>query len=141
MDIKCATCGEPWDTHHLFHDEVSETAAGLEMIHDELDLEDWAKKMCSFSSFSERELLELCPKPTPRYVGEPWECKLTPFWREQFKERGWEFGASLMAVLKCSCCEEGKERSGAARIREDYKVISELLEGDDDGIAVELAEY
>ena len=24
MDIQCPTCGEPWDLHHLLHDEVYE---------------------------------------------------------------------------------------------------------------------
>jgi len=25
MDVKCRSCGEPWDTYHLRHDEVYET--------------------------------------------------------------------------------------------------------------------
>lgn len=24
MDVHCATCGEPWDTYHLRHDEIYE---------------------------------------------------------------------------------------------------------------------
>jgi len=25
MDVHCSTCGEPWDTYHLQHDEIYET--------------------------------------------------------------------------------------------------------------------
>jgi len=25
MDVHCSTCGEPWDTYHLWHDAIGET--------------------------------------------------------------------------------------------------------------------
>jgi hypothetical protein len=25
MDVHCTTCGEPWDTYHLWHDAIGET--------------------------------------------------------------------------------------------------------------------
>lgn len=25
MDVHCSTCGEPWDTYHLWHDAIFET--------------------------------------------------------------------------------------------------------------------
>lgn len=34
MDIRCSTCGEPWDTYHLQHDVIYETDLNFnEMEH------------------------------------------------------------------------------------------------------------
>jgi hypothetical protein len=30
MDVHCTTCGEPWDTYHLWHDAISETGVSEE---------------------------------------------------------------------------------------------------------------
>lgn len=30
MDVHCSTCGEPWDTYHLWHDAVFETGLSQE---------------------------------------------------------------------------------------------------------------
>ena len=30
MDVHCSTCGEPWNTHHLWHDAVFETGLSHE---------------------------------------------------------------------------------------------------------------
>jgi hypothetical protein len=30
MDVHCSTCSEPWDTHHLMHDEIFDTDLGEE---------------------------------------------------------------------------------------------------------------
>ena len=35
MDVHCSTCGEPWDTHHLWQDAIWET--GL----DEAEIKTW----------------------------------------------------------------------------------------------------
>lgn len=125
MDVTCATCGEPWDTHHLRHDEVHETEAGDRWVDYRLDCEDWEK------SYGDD------PKPSPPPI-EKWEGKLTPFWREQFKARGWEFGGSIYVVLRCSCCKVGKELDNAEERRQMRSIVGELLEGDDDGIAATL---
>jgi hypothetical protein len=37
MDVHCSTCGEPWDTYHLWHDAIWET--GL----DEAEIREWEK--------------------------------------------------------------------------------------------------
>jgi hypothetical protein len=37
MDVHCSTCGEPWDTYHLWHDAIWET--GL----DEAEICAWEK--------------------------------------------------------------------------------------------------
>jgi len=37
MDVHCSTCGEPWDTYHLWHDAIWET--GLS----EAEIRTWEK--------------------------------------------------------------------------------------------------
>src|ERR1700733_12199208 len=32
MDVHCSTCGEPWDTYHLWHDAIWETGLPEEEI-------------------------------------------------------------------------------------------------------------
>lgn len=133
MDIRCATCQEPWDVYHLQHDEVHETEAGTAMIMDNINHEEYLKLMTP-------QFRKMVPF-RPEYSGEPWENKLTPFWREQFAKLRWEFGTSHMVVLRCPCCpKDGTEDSEAADRREEYTQIGELLEGDDDGIASSLAD-
>lgn len=38
MDVHCSTCNEPWDTHHLWHDEIYETDLSEEECEAWLDL-------------------------------------------------------------------------------------------------------
>lgn len=130
MDVHCATCNEPWDTYHLQHDEVHETEAGQAWIDFKLDTEDWEKgKM-----FED----ETGPKP-PEF--ERWEGRLTDFWREQFKLKGWEFGTSVVAVLRCPACPaevKGVLRRKLVEARkQNVQLLSELLEGDEDGQAAD----
>ena len=37
MDVHCSTCGEPWDTYHLWHDAIWDT--GLS----EGEIREWEK--------------------------------------------------------------------------------------------------
>ena len=32
MDVHCSSCGEPWDTHHLWHDAIWETGLDEEKV-------------------------------------------------------------------------------------------------------------
>jgi hypothetical protein len=121
MDINCASCGEPWDTYHIRHDAVNETPAGLDWLNWEISIDDWYQK----PNNNTKQPLE------PHF--ERWDGKLTPFWREQFKLEGWEFGSSLMAVLRCPLCKNA-ELSNAEDRRSCVQILSELYEGDDDAI-------
>lgn len=131
MDVICANCAEPWDTYHLRNDEVHETDAGTQMIHDQLDAEEFEKK----HRFSPPPA-DMCFRPS--YTGEAWHGKLTPFWREQFDRRGWEFGESLYTVLHCPCCPKGErtpeEREAAAGRRAMLLALSDCYGDDVDGI-------
>ena len=33
MDVHCSTCGEPWDTYHLWHDAIWETGLSEKEVH------------------------------------------------------------------------------------------------------------
>lgn len=137
MDIKCATCGEPWDTYHLRHDEVHETDAGTQWVEHRLAEEDWDKEMCKWGGASREAALRACGSgPTPPAI-EKWEGKLTDFWREQFSKRGWVFGASLYSVLRCPCCKDNREHPDAETRRQCVATLGALNEGDDDAIAAD----
>ena len=123
MDVACATCGEPWETYHLRHDEVHETEAGITLIDQKIDREKYGANS---------------PLVRP-YEGEAWEGKLTTFWRSQFEALGWQFGGSLYAVMRCPCCKDNEERPGAEERRAAYEVVSDVMAGDDDGVASTLA--
>jgi hypothetical protein len=138
MDVYCANCGEPWDLSHLRNDEVHETAAGTEMIYDKIDMEKWDEEMCKYGGLSREAALRACPKPEPKYKGEPWTGQLTDFWRREFKALGWEFGGNLAIVLRCNCCEANGPREDAEDRRADYETIDSLLGDDLDGAAVEV---
>jgi len=134
MDVKCATCKEPWDTYHLRHDAVHDTEAGLAIINDSLDHEEYLKKFTPGSR-------KYAPFQ-PSYKGEVWAGKLTPFWTEQFKKAGFVFGGSLMAVLQCPCCPKDKEQTPEAKYSiYNYQLLADLLDGDDDGMATFLEDY
>lgn len=120
MDIKCATCKEPWDHYHLLEDEVHETEAGIELINHKIRNEN--------SLFPEL------------WTGEVWEKKLTPFWREQFAANGWKFGSNVCVVFRCPCCKDNKAEPDE-QVEEDYKTLDCLLEGDLDGLIVEMSDY
>lgn len=130
MDIHCASCNEPWDTHHLRHDAVHDTPAGIDWVEYALDIEDWVKEMNRAGYYvsveddvpvrvveMQQELFNLSVKPRPKRPPPPhkekWERKLTPFWREQFQQAGWTFGTSVVAVLRCPCCKDNEEHDDA----------------------------
>jgi hypothetical protein len=152
MDIHCATCNEPWDTHHIRHDAVHETPAGLDWLNWDISMEEWAEEANRAGYFvtyndgkaklvkAGKLFFNVGPKEKPKKPPEPhaerWEGKLTAFWRAQFKLDGWEFGASLNAVLRCPCCRDA-ELPDAEERRARVQVLSELCEGDDDAIAAD----
>jgi hypothetical protein len=137
MDIKCASCGEPWDTYHLRHDEVHETDAGQTWIDFRLDEEEWDKKMCQFGGLSRESAIAACgPGPQTPNI-ESWQGHLTLFWREQFAKRGWQFGTGITSVLRCPCCKPDNQLENAEARRDNVQALSELLEGDEDGQAAD----
>jgi hypothetical protein len=112
MDVYCATCREPWDQHHMRHDEQHEL--GL-----------------------------------PDFMFEGWDGTFKPSsegdaqLRREFAKRGWEFGSSVLVILRCPCCPKqgdmSEEEKVAARERAELQALMGELLGDDlDGLACEL---
>ena len=101
MDVHCATCGEPWDTYHLRHDEIFETDLTYEEAQSWLDL-----------------------KPAD---------KLGDRYREKFRAVGWEFGQSVITVMRCPACpKDARPDPEQAAIKSE---IESLLGDDEDGLA------
>jgi hypothetical protein len=75
------------------------------------------------------------PKPPST---EQWTGQLTDFWRAQFAELGWKFGTSVVVILTCPCCKDQEALPDADERAELRTMLGELLEGDEDGLSVEL---
>ena len=107
MDVHCSTCGEPWDTHHLWYDAIWDTALG------ESEIRRWEKL--------------------------PQNEKLAPQWREQFTAGGWQFGRTMLNVIRCPCCpKDAPPDPGKMEIK---AAIEELLADDQDALAVMFADH
>ncbi len=107
MDVHCSTCKEPWDTYHLWHDALFDTA----LSHEE------AKAWGSL----------------------PREMKLSERYREKFKSAGWEFGQSVINVVRCHACP--KDATPDLEKVETKAALEELLVGDEDGLAATFEEH
>ena len=107
MDVHCTTCGEPWDTYHLWHDAIYET-----------DLTPEAAKAWG----------RLSPKK-----------KLSRLFRDKFREAGYEFGPSILVVMRCPACPKGaKPDPEKAAIKIE---LANLLGDDEDGLAAKLEDF
>jgi hypothetical protein len=107
MDVHCTTCGEPWDTSHLWRDAIFDTDLGF------TEAEAWRS-------------LERYQRLTPRY-------------REKFKEAGWEFGRSVINVIRCPCCpKDAKPNPERLATKQG---LEELLGDDEDGLAATFEDY
>lgn len=107
MDVHCSTCAEPWDTYHLWHDAVFETA----LSHEEAEA--W--------------------RSLPR------TAKLTDRYRKEFRVAGWEFGQSVINVIRCPACpKDAKPNLERVEIK---AAMEELLGGDEDGLAATFEDY
>jgi len=61
------------------------------------------------------------------------EVRLSPRYREKFEEVGWQFGTSILNVVRCPCCPPGaKPDPDKAALKAG---IAELLGDDEDGLA------
>ena len=111
MDMKCATCQEPWEHHHLLQDLPFE-------IWDGVGDSDTHKIILDFKASSKNKIPEEM--------------------REGLAEEGWEFGRTIVCVLKCCCCGDNLGSSPVddeAETRRELRLEAEQLLGDDlDGL-------
>lgn len=107
MDVHCSTCLEPWDTYHLWHEEIYETSLAEE------EVEAW--------------------------LALPVAEQLSPPYREALRALGWEFGQSMVNVLRCPCCPAGAQPDPE---RVAIKAaLEEVLADDTDALAVTFADH
>jgi hypothetical protein len=110
MDIECPTCGEPWDTYHLRHDEPLE-----------------------WSGLSAQELQDFLE--TGRFSGVKEDRILAAA-----QACGWEFATeSVLSFVKCPCCSRRSVLGDATQRRNAVQRLASVLDGDDDALASELA--
>lgn len=112
MDIKCATCQEPWEHYHLRED----------LIWDIWDGEDDSSSHV------------LCKK----FLADP-QRTLTPMIRADLEEAGWKFGSTIYSIHRCACCPDeselsDEEKASIAERIELRSVAEELLGDDHDGL-------
>lgn len=109
MDVKCATCQEPWEAYHLLHELPSEIWDGDNTPTDLL-----IKKFKQSSKSSIPEQM-----------------------REDLADQGWKFGKTIVCVLECCCCSDYDELDDQdlIEIRKQLRLEAEELLGDDlDGL-------
>src|ERR1041384_1514463 len=107
MDVHCTTCGEPWDTHHLWHDAIFETGLSQE----------------------EAEAWQSLPRAE----------KLTARYRDEFRAAGYEFGQSVINVVRCPACPKSS-KPDAERLK-TKAALEHLLGDDEDGLAATFEDY
>ena len=109
MDIKCATCQEPWDTHHMLEDEVWEV---------------WDGEEDSSSHLLIKKFLEGPKTSIPAML------------REDLKDKGWVFGRTVVCILECACCGSNAgdaEDTELVKMRKELRILAEELMGNDLG--------
>ena len=107
MDVHCSTCGEPWDTYHLWHEAIFET--------------------------------DLSPEEAEAWRSLSQAAKLSDRYREKFRAVGYEFGRSVINVVRCPACPKDAKPNPD---RVATKAALETLLGDDeDGLAATFEDY
>lgn len=76
--------------------------------------------------------------------GEPWRSlpraeKLNARYREEFRAAGYEFGQSVINVIRCPACPKNA-KPNADRLK-TKAALEELLGDDEDGLAATFEDY
>lgn len=82
---------------------------------------------------------DLSPEEAKAWSALPQEQRLSRLFREKFRNAGYEFGASLMVVMRCPACPKGaKPDPDKAFLKAG---IAEILGDDEDGLAATLEDF
>ncbi len=65
--------------------------------------------------------------------------RLSAHYRDKFREAGWEFGMSVVSVIRCPCCPKGSHPN-LARVH-IKAALEEVLGDDTDGLAATFEDY
>jgi hypothetical protein len=110
-DIKCANCGEPWDTYHLRHDEPLNHVHTLIMPNSDIS-----------------KIADTCTVPPVKYI------------RNSYTAAGWKLaGWNIFAILRCPCCKQNGSNPDKLRATRAI-AAAEALGTDPDAMSIELAE-
>ena len=67
------------------------------------------------------------------------ELRLSSRYREKFQAAGWEFGQSVINVIRCPCCPAGA-KADPDRLA-TKRGLEQLLGDDEDGLAATFEDY
>lgn len=76
--------------------------------------------------------------------GEAWQSlprsdKLSSRYRQEFQAAGWQFGQSVINIIRCPCCpKDAKANSDQVATK---AALEELLGDDEDGLAATFEDY
>lgn len=73
------------------------------------------------------------------WAGLPLAQKLNERYREKLKTAGWEFGRSLINIVRCPCCQPGMEPHPETAAIKD--ALEDVLGDDEDGLAATFEDY
>lgn len=65
--------------------------------------------------------------------------KLTEHYRKEFKSAGWQFGQTVINVIRCPCCPQDA-KPNADRVH-TKGALEELFGDDEDGLAATFEDY
>lgn len=116
MDVRCATCQEPWETYHLREDMIWDIWDGIDDSSSHV----------------------LCKN----FLADP-SRRLTPMVRADLEEHGWKFGETIYAIHQCACCPDeselsDKQKSDAKDRIELRNTLESLMATDHDGLILEM---
>jgi len=69
----------------------------------------------------------------------PAKQRLSPNYREKFKAAGWEFGETVINIVRCPCCPKGG-KANEERLQ-TKSALEELFGDDEDGLAATFEDY
>lgn len=67
------------------------------------------------------------------------DLRLGPRYREKFRAAGWEFGQTVMNVIRCPCCPAGAQPNSDRLATK--RALEELFGDDEDGLASTFEDY
>ncbi|SRR5579883_1026162 len=81
----------------------------------------------------------LSPEEAREWLSLPAGKRLSERYRKEFRAAGWEFGKSVINVVRCPCCPTGA-RPDPEKV-ETKALLESLLAGDEDGLAAKFEDY
>ncbi len=82
---------------------------------------------------------DLSPEEAEAWVSLSHEARLSPRYREKFKGAGYEFGRSVMNVIRCPACPEDSKPDPATAYTKG--LLEEILGDDEDGLAATFEDF